>query len=42
MLSSDYIIDLGPGAGIHGGKIVAEGVPKDFKKIQFDHCKISQ
>ena len=33
MLSSDYIIDLGPGAGIHGGKIVAEGVPKDFKKF---------
>ncbi len=25
ILESDYIVDLGPGAGIHGGKIVAEG-----------------
>ncbi len=30
MLSSDYIIDLGPGAGVHGGKIVAQGSPADF------------
>lgn len=29
MLSADYIIDIGPGAGIHGGKIVAEGTPKE-------------
>ena len=26
--SSDYIIDIGPGAGIHGGEIVWEGTPK--------------
>jgi len=32
MLQSDYIIDLGPGAGEHGGKIVAEGSPKKFLK----------
>jgi len=32
MLQSDYIIDLGPGAGEHGGKIVAEGTPKQFLK----------
>jgi excinuclease ABC subunit A len=25
ILSSDYVVDLGPGAGTHGGKIVAEG-----------------
>ena len=25
--SADYIVDLGPGAGIHGGRIVAEGTP---------------
>jgi excinuclease ABC subunit A len=26
---SDYVVDLGPGAGIHGGRIVAEGTPAD-------------
>ncbi|MBX2877405.1 MAG: excinuclease ABC subunit UvrA [Saprospiraceae bacterium] len=30
MLASDYLIDLGPGAGAHGGELVAEGVPKSF------------
>lgn len=33
MLAADYIIDLGPGAGTHGGKIVAEGTPENFKKF---------
>lgn len=32
MLAADYIIDLGPGAGKHGGEIVAEGTPKAFNK----------
>lgn len=32
MLESDYIIDIGPGAGRHGGQIVAEGDPKKFLK----------
>lgn len=32
MLSSDYIIDMGPGAGIHGGEIVATGTPSEIKK----------
>ncbi len=27
MLDADYLIDMGPGAGIHGGHIVAEGTP---------------
>jgi excinuclease ABC subunit A len=30
--SADYIVDLGPGAGVHGGEIVAEGKPKDILK----------
>ncbi len=30
MLSSDYIIDMGPHAGIHGGEIVASGTPKQI------------
>ena len=28
MRASDWIIDLGPGAGVHGGRIIAEGTPK--------------
>lgn len=32
MLHSDYILDIGPGAGRHGGAIVAEGPPEKFKK----------
>jgi excinuclease ABC subunit A len=30
--SADYIIDMGPGAGVHGGYIVATGTPEDIKK----------
>lgn len=30
MLESDYIIDIGPKAGEHGGKIVAYGTPQEF------------
>ena len=32
MLESDYIIDIGPRAGEHGGRIVAQGIPSDFLK----------
>jgi excinuclease ABC subunit A len=32
MLAADWLIDLGPGAGEHGGQIVAQGTPKDFLK----------
>lgn len=32
MLESDFIIDIGPGAGRHGGNIVAQGSPKEFLK----------
>lgn len=30
ILSADYVVDIGPGAGVHGGEIVAEGKPKDI------------
>lgn len=29
MLAADYIIDIGPGAGIHGGQVIAEGTPEE-------------
>ena len=30
MLASDYILDIGPGAGRHGGQVIAEGTPEEF------------
>ncbi len=30
--NADHIIDMGPGAGLHGGKIVAEGTPEEIEK----------
>lgn len=32
ILSADHVLDLGPGAGVHGGEIVAEGTPDAIKK----------
>jgi len=32
MRAADYLVDMGPGAGIHGGKVVAEGTPTDVAK----------
>ncbi|MEW6411181.1 MAG: excinuclease ABC subunit UvrA [Candidatus Zixiibacteriota bacterium] len=32
--SADYVIDLGPGAGVHGGQVVAEGKPEDISKAK--------
>jgi len=29
MLAADYLIDVGPGAGVHGGQIVASGTPQE-------------
>jgi excinuclease ABC subunit A len=33
MLAADYIVDIGPDAGKHGGKVVAVGTPKSFLKL---------
>jgi len=30
--AADHVIDIGPGAGSHGGEIIAEGNPKDIEK----------
>lgn len=32
MNEADFLVDLGPGAGTHGGRIVASGTPEAFKK----------
>lgn len=32
MLECDYILDIGPGAGRHGGSVVASGTPAEFLK----------
>jgi len=33
MLESDYILDIGPGAGRHGGQVVGQGTPTEFLKL---------
>ena len=32
MMASDYLVDIGPGAGVHGGEIVAKGTPEEVMK----------
>lgn len=34
MLAADHLIDIGPAAGVHGGKVVGEGSPKDFLNMK--------
>lgn len=34
ILNADHILDLGPGAGVHGGEIVAQGTPQIIKKAK--------
>jgi excinuclease ABC subunit A len=34
MMASDYLVDIGPRAGIHGGHIVAQGTPKEIIKLK--------
>jgi excinuclease ABC subunit A len=31
MMEADYLVDMGPGAGVHGGEIVAVGTPEEVK-----------
>ena len=32
ILAADHVIDLGPGAGVHGGRVVAEGTPRQITR----------
>jgi excinuclease ABC subunit A len=34
ILEADWVVDLGPGAGVHGGKIVAQGTPQVIMKTK--------
>ncbi len=34
MLAADHIVDIGPGAGVHGGEVVAEGTPEEIMKCE--------
>lgn len=31
ILNADHVLDLGPGAGVHGGEVVAQGTPEEIK-----------
>ena len=32
ILSADHVIDIGPGAGVHGGNIIAQGTPREIMR----------
>lgn len=34
ILEADYVIDMGPAAGVHGGEVVSAGTPQEFTKAQ--------
>ncbi len=34
MFAADYIVDIGPGAGEHGGKVVAEGTAREIMQVE--------
>jgi excinuclease ABC subunit A len=34
ILSADHVVDIGPGAGVHGGEIVAQGTPSAIQKAK--------
>ena len=34
MLASDYLVDIGPGAGDHGGRVMAAGTPEEVMKVK--------
>jgi len=33
MLHADHLVDIGPGAGVHGGQIIAQGTPQQVLKL---------
>ena len=39
ILAADYVVDIGPGAGMHGGEIVAQGSPQEMIKCKTLTCE---
>jgi len=39
ILAADYVVDIGPGAGEHGGRIVAKGSPEEIQSQDSITCK---
>jgi ABC-type multidrug transport system ATPase subunit len=37
--TADYLVDIGPGAGEHGGQIVAEGALADLERVTLEWCR---
>ena len=38
--AADYLVDMGPGAGRHGGNIVAEGTPAAVAAVSYTHLDV--
>ena len=34
MMESDWIVDIGPGAGVHGGEVIASGTPQEVMQCE--------
>ena len=34
MRAADYLVDMGPGAGVHGGQVVAQGTAKQVERVK--------
>ena len=34
MRQADHLVDIGPGAGVHGGRIIAQGTPEEVMKVK--------
>jgi excinuclease ABC subunit A len=39
ILAADHVVDIGPGAGIHGGEVVAQGSPKEMVECKTITCE---
>ncbi|GAB1417437.1 excinuclease ABC subunit UvrA [Bacteroidales bacterium] len=39
ILAADYVVDIGPGAGIHGGQVVAQGKPSEMHDCNSITCE---